>query len=155
MAEQVSKITIEDAQIVFRNFEGKKGQYNDEGKRRFSIVLVEEDAVRLADLGWNVKKREPRDEEDEVFYHLPVEVNFTNRPPRITMITSTAKTTLTEDSVDVLDFADILKVDLVLNPYAWEVGDKTGIKAYLKTMFVTIDEDDLERKYSEKDEYDG
>jgi hypothetical protein len=144
----ISKVTIEDAQIIFRNFEGKEGPFNAKGQRAFSVVLPPEEAESLAAIGWNVKTREPREEGDDVLYHLPVAVNFSNRPPRVTMITSTARTTLTEDTVDILDFADIQKVDIVLNPYAWEVNGKSGIKAYLKTMFVTIDEDDLERKYS-------
>ena len=40
-------------------------------------------------------------------------------------------------------------MDLTLNPYAWEVNGKTGVKAYLKSIFVTIVEDDLDRKYAD------
>lgn len=152
---EISKVTIEDAQIIFRNFEGKAGPFNDEGKRRFSIVLPEDEANHLASQGWNVKRRDPKEEDDDVLIHLPVEVNYKNRPPHIVMLTSTGRTTLTEDMVSILDFADIQKVDLVLNPYEWQMPSGTsGVKAYLKTMFVHVDEDDLERKYAETANYD-
>ena len=64
------------------------------------------------------------------------------------MITSSARTPLDEDSVEVLDWADIRTADLIARAYTWEVNGKTGIKAYLQSLFVTIEEDALERKYS-------
>jgi hypothetical protein len=39
-------------------------------------------------------------------------------------------------------------VDLICRGYQWVVGDKFGMKAYLQSMFVTIDEDPLELKYA-------
>jgi len=65
------------------------------------------------------------------------------------MITSRGRTTLREDDVELLDWADIRIADLIVRPYEWAVNGKTGIKAYLQSIFVTIDEDALELKYSE------
>ena len=45
-------------------------------------------------------------------------------------------------------------MDLILNPYEWAVNGKTGVKAYLKSIFVTIQEDELERKYADVPEID-
>jgi hypothetical protein len=55
---------------------------------------------------------------------------------------------MTEDTVEMLDFVDVANVDLILNPYEWVVNGKTGVKAYLKKMFITIREDPLELKYA-------
>lgn len=64
------------------------------------------------------------------------------------MISSTARTNLDEASVEVLDWADIRVADLIARGYEWSVNGKTGVKAYLQSLFVTIEEDDLERKYA-------
>lgn len=147
MADEAKTFMVEDARIIFRNFAGKEGPYNREGDRNFAVVLDPETAIRMLEDGWNVKYLEARDEGDEPTPYISVGVNFKNRPPRVVLITSSSRTQLAEDSVEVLDYADILLVDLIARGYDWAVGDKTGTKAYLQSMFVTIKEDELEKKY--------
>ena len=64
------------------------------------------------------------------------------------MITSTSRTVISEEDVEVLDWAEIGNADLIARAYNWEVNGKTGIKAYLQSLYITIQEDALERKYS-------
>lgn len=139
---------VEDARLVFRNFAGKEGQYNREGDRNFSVILDEKTAEAMAKDGWNVKALASREEGDPDTPYIQVSVNFKNRPPRVVMITSMSRTNLDENSVAVLDWANIQQADLIARAYEWQVGDKSGIKAYLQSLFVTIEEDALERKYA-------
>lgn len=153
MAPNDNTVLMEGVRIVFRNFAGKEGQYNREGDRNFAVLIDDETANVLAQDGWNVKWLDPRDEDesDDRQGYLPVSLNFKGRPPRIVMITSRGRTNLDEDSVEMLDWADITNVDLIVRPYAWEVNSKTGIKAYLQSIYVSIEEDELEKKYADLD----
>jgi hypothetical protein len=148
-------VLMEGVRIVFRNFAGKEGQYNREGDRNFAVLLNDDTANAMAEDGWNIKWLQPRedaDEDDTPQAYLQVSVNYSKgRPPTIALITGRGRTNLDEDSVEMLDWADITNVDLIVRPYAWEVQGKSGVKAYLKSMFVTIEEDELERKYAEMD----
>lgn len=148
------QLSIEGARIGFRNFEGREGQYNSEGDRNFAIFLEEPGlAEKLAADGWNVKfpkeRESTHDEDDQRNPYLQVSVSFKVAPPRIVMINSeTGKATkLDESEVGVLDWAEIQNVDVVLRPYHWSVRGESGIKAYLKAIYVTVVEDRFASKY--------
>lgn len=147
----LSDAKLEDVKIVFRNMEGREGEYNEKGQRNFSIILEPGIASAMKQDGWNVRERQPKPRDDDpnpdIMLHLPVSVSYKYRAPAIYMITSHGRTHLDETTVGLLDFADIVKVDIILHASPWEKGDKSGYKAYVKTMFVTILEDDLELKY--------
>jgi hypothetical protein len=154
MPQPDNTVLMEGVQIIFRNFSGKEGQYNREGDRNFAVLLEDKVAEAMAADNWNVKWLRPRseDEEESPQAYLPVSVNFKGRPPRIVLITSRGRTNLDEGSVEMLDWADIINVDLIVRPYEWTVNNKSGIKAYLQSIYVTIEEDPLEIKYSELDQ---
>lgn len=155
MSTDQKQFMVEDAQIIFRNFSGKEGQYNREGDRNFAVILDPTVADQMLKDGWNVRTLQPREEGDEPVPYIQVTVNFKNRPPRVVMITSAGRTNMSEDMVDTLDWAEIKTADLIANGYEWSVNGKSGVKAYLKSLFVTIEEDALERKYATMDTGEG
>lgn len=142
-------LIMEDARIVFRNFAGKEGMYNRDGDRNFCVLLEDDLAADMLQDGWNVKRLKPREGEEQGTAYIQVSVGFKGRPPRIVMIASQGRTDLGEDECILLDWADIDKVDLIIRPYHWNVNGRTGIKAYLKSIFVVINEDYLELKYAD------
>ena len=116
-------IIIENARIMFRNFSGKEEKYNRAGDRNFCVIIEDHnDAQRLIEDGWNVRVMPPREEGDEPRHYIQ-------------------------------DFAEISNVDLIIRPYNWIIqegtkNEKSGVKAYLKTMYVTIEEDEFAEKYA-------
>jgi hypothetical protein len=159
---QLEPVVMEGMRLIFRNFEGKEGQYNRAGDRNFGVILPPDVAERMLADGWNVKYLKPSEEEQEEGIEqgpawLSVSVNFDKgKPPKIVMVTSRGPTKLDEETVTQLDWVDIAsdeqgntKCDLIVRPYTWEVSGRTGIKAYLQSMYVTIEEDELEKKYAD------
>lgn len=142
-----SNIVIESARIGFRNFSGKEGKFNPAGRRNFCVFLDMDIALALEKDGWNVRWLQPRDESEDRQPYLQISVSYDNIPPKIVLVTQKGKTIMDEDSVNILDWAEIQNVDIIIRPYNWEVNGKSGVKAYVKSMYVTIMEDSFESKY--------
>lgn len=153
--KRIDNIVIEDARIIFKNFSGKESKYNPPGKRNFCVLLDHELSEKLINDGWNIKHLRPRDEDDQPVPYIPVAISYDYNPPKIYIVTSRGKNLLEENEIGMIDWAEIETVDLIIRPYFWEVNDKKGIKAYLKSMFVKIVEDEFEKKYADlKDDDD-
>lgn len=149
---------MENARLIFRNFEGREEKYNRKGDRNFGLIIEDpEVAQQLAEDGWNIKELTPKNNDDyddtpEVIYWLPVTIRFDNVPPKVMLVTRRKKTRLNEENINTVDYANIAKVDLTVTPYDWEVNGKSGTKAYLQTMYVTINEDEFADKYADLEE---
>lgn len=135
-------LQLDDVRIIYRNFSGEGSKFNRDGDKNFSVFIDNmELANDLIEQGWNVKIREPREEGDEPFAHLPVKVKFNDRGPRIYLITGNRRNELDEESVAILDNIDIACIDMDIRPYDWEVNGKTGRTAYLHSMRVVQEVD--------------
>lgn len=151
-------ITLEGAKLVLRNFSGKPTKVNPAGgKREFGVLLDTELAHKLEADGWHVKWFQPslEYEDSEPQPWLPVKCVFGNYPPLIMLIGSRGKTKITEDLVYMLDGINIKSVDIIIRPYPWEFGGKSGVSAYVQSLYVIIEEDYLAQKYADIPESEG
>lgn len=146
-------LTIENAKIIFSNFSGVESVYNRKGNRNFCVVLNPDLANTLTKEGWNVKTTNPRNEEDDVEFYIHVTVKFDPFPPKIYAVINEKSILMNQTEMEGLDtsfkWREVENVDLILTPYHWEVNGKSGVKAYLKTMYVTLEQDELSKKYSD------
>lgn len=147
----IDDLVLENTRIIHKNFEGRPGEFNRAGDRSFSAVISPELVDALREEGWTVKELPPREGIDgsESLYYIQTRVNFdSNRPPRVCIVTKNGLVELTPETVKTLDSAEIVKVDCTLHPHKWQnANGKSGVKAYLRNMFVTLREDVLSEKY--------
>lgn len=148
----VNSINIEGAMIIWKNFSGERDKFNP-GKRGFSVVI--DDTVMADELrqeGWNVKDRPLQEgaDDSEQEWTLPVKLNM-NRYTQVWLIVGNHKTLLDEDTVSQLDVVDIVNCDISIRPYEWEMNGRTGITAYVDSMYVTIRENKFAEKYADLD----
>lgn len=156
LKKRPDNLRIEDTRVIYRNFAGKPTKYNVQGgKRTVGIILPDvETGEALAKDGWNVKYLRDRDTDEVDAAFISAKISYDNKPPKIVIVTNRKQTYLDAESVEILDYADIQNVDAVLTPYVYDVGGKSGISAYVKTMYVTVQEDEFADKYNLDDDYD-
>ena len=157
MARKLLKLN--NPEIFMINFAGRITDNNPKGHRQFAVKIpTEELAIQMKEEGWAVwytKESEKYGPPQacitvEMRYHHEKELEYLN--PKIYKVTSRKKTLLTEDLVADLERDEIIDIDLWINPSHWTVNGKSGIKAYVDTMWVTIEEDDTVLKYAHLDE---
>lgn len=143
-------LQIDDARIIYRNFEGRGDKYNREGDRNFAVIIPDRDICdQLLDAGWNVRIKPSlhEDERDQDFMYLPVKVKFTDRGPACYLVSGAQEVKLDEESVGIIDDLDILSVNMDIRPYDWEINGKSGRTAYLQSIEVIQKIDRFAAKY--------
>lgn len=144
MEKEINNLVIRDADIKNRNFAGRKDEFNAEGMRNFSVAISDMGLCdKLIEDGWNVRIKEYDDGESIGF--LKVAVSYMKKPPKIVQVTSrngkNKLTNITEETVGDIDNLDIKNIKLEITPRPWSKGGRSGIKAYLKTMYYDLIED--------------
>lgn len=148
-------LEIQDARIIYRNFEGVASKFNREGDRNFAVIIPNDDIKdELVEAGWNVKIKPPRDEDDSPFMFLPVKVKFNSRGPAAYVRSGEHVTRLNEETIGMLDEIDILSVDMDVRPYDWDVNGKQGRTAYLQAINVTQNTDRFGEMYAQEGKLD-
>lgn len=155
MTKSYKNITFMDAQILFKNFAGEERKFNPAGNRNFCLVIEDEaQAQQMFEEGWNVRILPPRTDDEVAKHYIPVAVSYRNNdsfPVCVYIVDGNQRTLLNEDTIGRLDHADIATVDLTIRPRYWDDNGQTKIKAYLKTMYVTLNVDELDQRYASGD----
>ena len=128
----------------WRNFSGEKTEINKLGARKFNIFLPRDLALELMDIGWNVKEHAPYREGDDPSYTLEIEASYDTKDgkfpkPLVKMIAyDGVETLLNEETIGMLDRADIADATVEFRPNNWEVNGRWGCKAYLQELDVYL-----------------
>ena len=175
--KQYYDVVMENARFCFSaNFSGAATQYNAEGNRNFTVVLDDPrtkmskrwldnesgqfmvapiTAEDLANDGWNVKIRQPKNEGDEPFKYTKIMVRFSDNPrmnPKIFLGVGGGKEVeLDESTVHRLDQARIVYADIVFRTHYWtsQRDGSSGVNGYLKEGHFLIDQGAFGDKYQQ------
>jgi hypothetical protein len=154
-------VWLENVRIMqgsYKNFAGRKSEYNRLGFRTFCIIIDDPDfANQLKDDGWNVKIRAPKDEGDLPLYYLQLKMSFNSdesntnelqfRDPVVKRICNNTITELDADTTAQLDDDDIEYIDIRFRPSRWSVRGDSGYTGYVKELYVVV-QDSLSSKYA-------
>jgi hypothetical protein len=148
MAE-LNDIILENGMIAYRNFSGRPTEYKPEGGiRTVTFVIPDEWADDLRNDGWKIRYEEKKERfllEATVLYRTK---DGRPKDPKVFIVRDDNKLIhMTEETVGELDSADIVSVDAVIGPSRYNFGGKTGIKAYVNSLYIKIRENPIERKY--------
>lgn len=149
--ERINNINIEDGILAYTNFSGKK---SESGKRTVTFVIPDDIAQDLIKDGWNLRletfEKQP-DRSPRYLLNCTIQYRTKDgRPkdPKIYLVRPNGLQHMTEETVDNLDGGvDILSVDAVIRPFYWEVGSRSGISAYINSMYITVKEEPVDAKY--------
>lgn len=140
-------LQINNAELCYKNFEGRGDRFNREGDRNFAVKILSEDVkdalindVNEYGAAWNVKIKPPREDGDEPFMYMNVKVKFTAYGPNVYLKSGNAEPVrLDEESIECLDNMDIASVDLDIRAYDDEINGRGFRSAYLQSIYVVQD----------------
>lgn len=136
-------LEINEARILWPNFEGRGDRFNKQGDRNFHLVIPDQEIAQAMmenknqyGDGWNVKIKQ-RDDGEAPFMHMLVKVKFTGRGPNVYLVSGNKKVRLNEDTIKCLDDIDILYCDMDIRPYDDKMPNGSTFRsAYLSAMCV-------------------
>lgn len=166
--ETTNRLSLRGVRLRSRNFRGEVKDFNERGNRNVLVVLGKDNARdlgfdNLTDMynvlkadNWNIKRFNVTEDNDDPDCFIPANaVYFEKEKSMIFMKTARGKgRLLTEDSVAILDGAEIENVDVILNKHYYNSHGREGYNTRIKSMEVTIIEDDIcaRNSYDDNDE---
>ena len=128
---------------MYKNFEGRPDRFNVKGgKRSFNLVLSEIAANELKELGWNVKEKPPRDEDEDTLYTTEIVINMDSKyPPKLYICSEKngrkRMVRLDSSTVKELDSGEFSNIDIIIHPYEHDKDARFRFKGYLNQLYAT------------------
>lgn len=142
------KILLDNADIDFRNFSGKVDDFNRDGKRKFTVIIEDEEiANALIAEGANVKWKEAKER-----WELEVQVSYRFFEPAAYLLSGRNRKTLNESNIGMLDVIDIERVDMDITlGKEWSINGRTARTAYLDKIRVVQEINRFEAEFAEEE----
>jgi hypothetical protein len=149
--KKVGNLTLEDAKFFGRpNFSGVEDRFKD-SRRKFTVLIPNDIADQLREMGWNVKTNIPTPEELQEFpdreplSHLKVMVDD-NSVVQVRMGENVQN--LTPESFGVIDRARIQEMDMEIRAWEYDPEERPGnYSARLVALVAIVQLNALEAKY--------
>lgn len=142
------EVTIENLtndDLIYRNFRGEGGAYNQEGKRNFNVVIRDEEvANRLADMQFRIKQKFNEDGA----WVLKIHVNFLSKyPPEVTYVNGRKMEHIGESTAYILDKKKAECVDIRFIGSKSKKSRDEFLDAYLDSLYFVGKIDILKDKW--------
>lgn len=149
--KKVGNITLEDAKFFGRpNFSGVEDRFKD-SRRKFTVLIPNDVADQLREMGWNVKTNIPTQEElrefpdREPLSHLKVMVDDGSI---VQVRMGEDVETLTVGNFSVIDRSRIETMDMEIRAWEYDPEERPGnYSARLVALVANIRPNILEQKY--------
>ena len=154
-------LRVESPEIFMINFAGRKTDSNPNGHRQFSLKLPSiEYAEQMKEEGWSVWYTKESERYGDATPCITVEMRWQSNPelkwlnPKIYKCTrkNPNGTLIPEELIDELENDEIEDIVLDIRLRYWTINGKSGIKAYVDSMWLKIEDDDPSGKFWGYDE---
>lgn len=157
--QKVGNLTIENCRFWGRpNFSGELDRFKDD-RRKFTVIVPNEAADMLREIGWNVKTTIPETEDQEPISSIKVMVDFRPDPqnptditrekgPDVWIIMGENREKLNSRTVGLLDRSRVENLDIEIRGWEYDPDENPGaLSARLVALVAVLRPNLLDAKY--------
>jgi hypothetical protein len=150
----IDDLEIENAQVkwAFSHFDGRADTFNDEGDHNFTMILPEDEALKLEEIGWNIRKMDGYEEGDPPEYLFKAKISYKYEAPKVFLIKGGRKFRADQRDLSDIRRDSLERLDVIISPHRWVNGPNSGISAYVKEMYATVRQSRFSERYADLEE---
>jgi hypothetical protein len=141
-------LVLQNVRLLYPNFAGIAKDYNVAGDRNSCVLIDDQLAAQLAEIGWNVRIKKSADNDEAPQHFVAFNVKLDSKfPPRLYLVRPGRRPELM-DPLDypILDYAKFQSVSLRINHYVWREKPQ-GVSGFLEEGFFELQPDPLRDRY--------